>query len=127
MCSSNAGQFWGAIFPWLVSWLFYQGHSIRALLTWSGLVLNGFIDFLCPLLVALYALASQQRSAIGTNERRESVPRQTAVRAVPTPLLRWYRQIVIALLVLLCLSVSGALAHMIYELVSQTRERAQGS
>lgn len=55
VCREGWGLFWGGIFPWLMAWLVYRGHGVLELLSWSGLVLNGFVDFLCPALVSLAA------------------------------------------------------------------------
>jgi len=57
VCSPRAGMFWAAYVPWLVSWAVYQGSVALEMLSWSGLVLNGFVDFLCPLLAAMAAAA----------------------------------------------------------------------
>ena len=56
VCGNGLGTFLGGVLPWLVSWLVYQGHGVLELLSWTGLVLNGFIDFFCPALVALVAV-----------------------------------------------------------------------
>lgn len=56
VCAEKWGLFWGGIFPWLISWFVYQGHGVLNLLSWSGLILNGFIDFFCPALVSLVAV-----------------------------------------------------------------------
>ena len=113
VCSASAGQFWGAIFPWLISWVFYQGQSIRELLTWSGLVLNGFVDFLCPLVAALAAI----RATRYLGDDGSTTLRQTTVHAIPTRLLPQYHLIVVVLLVLLCIAVGGALLHKIAEVL----------
>ena len=58
VCNNEGGLFFGGIFPWLISWLVYQGHGVLELLSWTGLILNGFIDFFCPALVAFVAARS---------------------------------------------------------------------
>lgn len=42
--------------PWLIGWMVYSGHSLLDMLSWTGLILNGFIDFFAPALVALVAV-----------------------------------------------------------------------
>jgi hypothetical protein len=48
--------FFGGVLPWLVGWMVYSGHRLLDLLSWTGLILNGFIDFFAPALVALVAV-----------------------------------------------------------------------
>ena len=62
VCSDGWATFWGGIFPWIVSWMLYQGHAILGLLSWTGLVLNGFIDFICPMLIAYVAAKAARRA-----------------------------------------------------------------
>ena len=56
VCGPRAGEFLGGVAPWLLGWLLYTGHGCMELLSWTGLVLNGFIDFVGPALVALVAV-----------------------------------------------------------------------
>ena len=57
VCSPAAGLFAGGLLPWLLSWLAYTGHAERELLSWTGLTLSSFINFVCPALVAAAAAA----------------------------------------------------------------------
>jgi hypothetical protein len=89
VCGNGLGTFLGGVLPWLVSWLVYQGHAVMDLLTWAGLVLNGFIDFLCPVVVALVAvratgadaalagLEARFRTSLGDGPQRLSWSRRT--------------------------------------------------
>jgi hypothetical protein len=47
--------FWGAVFPWLVGFLLYQGQGFTEFVNWSALVVNGFINFVVPVLVYIKA------------------------------------------------------------------------
>ena len=42
--------------PWATAWTLYQGSATLKLLAWSGIVLNGFSDFLMPGFVTLLSL-----------------------------------------------------------------------
>lgn len=33
----------GAVFPYLITWLFYQGKGFQIFLNWSSLIINGFV------------------------------------------------------------------------------------
>jgi hypothetical protein len=43
-------------FPFLTSWMFYQGDAITQLLSWGGIIFTSLIAFILPLLLALHAL-----------------------------------------------------------------------
>lgn len=43
-------------FPFLSSWLFYQGEAITQILSWGGILFTSLIAFILPLLLALHTL-----------------------------------------------------------------------
>ena len=59
-------RFWsffiGSVFPYLSSFLIYQGTFMIALLSWTGLVVNGIVAFVMPLLLALFLYEARKRS-----------------------------------------------------------------
>jgi hypothetical protein len=61
--SARWSAFWGVVFPWLVSFLLYQGDGFDRFVTWASLGLNGFINFLVPF-VLLYS--ARKRYGSGT-------------------------------------------------------------
>eukprot|EP00615_Pteridomonas_danica_P009136 CAMPEP_0114335236 /NCGR_PEP_ID=MMETSP0101-20121206/4925_1 /TAXON_ID=38822 ORGANISM="Pteridomonas danica, Strain PT" /NCGR_SAMPLE_ID=MMETSP0101 /ASSEMBLY_ACC=CAM_ASM_000211 /LENGTH=184 /DNA_ID=CAMNT_0001466797 /DNA_START=944 /DNA_END=1498 /DNA_ORIENTATION=+ len=72
---NNWGTFCGGYLPWLIAWMVYSGHSLLNLLTWTGLILNGFIDFFSPALVALVAvkvISSQTSKATQPTQPNDS-------------------------------------------------------
>uniref|UniRef100_A0A7S2D668 Uncharacterized protein n=1 Tax=Octactis speculum TaxID=3111310 RepID=A0A7S2D668_9STRA len=87
LCSPFWGNFWGSVFPWLVSWTLYQGHFVLEMLSWSGLLLNGFIDFICPILVSVIAVRAILQGS------SQTVIGQTVVAALPDRLLPHYELI----------------------------------
>ena len=42
--------------PYCVSWMMYQGTALITVLNWTGLVVNGVVAFVLPLVLVLYAL-----------------------------------------------------------------------
>jgi len=55
MMSRSWAKFCGTLFPYLISWLMYQGKTFIAMLNWTGLLVNGLIAFILPLSLALVA------------------------------------------------------------------------
>lgn len=48
--------FIGALLPYLLSWLLYQGNALMHLLAWTGLLVNGLVAFILPLVLSLVAM-----------------------------------------------------------------------
>jgi hypothetical protein len=46
----------GGFVPYLISWTLYQGHFLMNVLNWAGLVVNGFVAFIFPLFLTLFAI-----------------------------------------------------------------------
>ena len=40
---TNVANGLGAIFPYLICWFFYQGEGFQIFVTWSSLLINGYI------------------------------------------------------------------------------------
>jgi len=55
VCSKPWSQFFGALFPYCLSWMLYQGTMLMTVLNWTGLLVNGMVAFILPLVLALYA------------------------------------------------------------------------
>ncbi|KAJ1397156.1 hypothetical protein B484DRAFT_438699, partial [Ochromonadaceae sp. CCMP2298] len=45
-----------SVAPYLLSWTLYQGPLLIILLNWTGLVVNGLVAFLLPMLLVLKAM-----------------------------------------------------------------------
>ena len=63
LCSEPWAHVWSSVLPWGTAWTLYQGSVTRKLLDYSGLVLNGFTDFVAPGVVTLISLGAAQRIA----------------------------------------------------------------
>ena len=50
----------GAWLPYLISWTLYKGHVLIMLVNWAGLVVNGLVCYVLPLLLVFKALSSRQ-------------------------------------------------------------------
>lgn len=53
-CHPAVAYFFGGIFPFLISWLLYQGDLSILLIEWSGILFSDCSSFLLPLLLAYY-------------------------------------------------------------------------
>jgi hypothetical protein len=56
VCSPAWSQYWAVFFPWMLSWLFYQGGLFNELIAWSGDLAIGPINYVLPLLLVLTSL-----------------------------------------------------------------------
>jgi amino acid permease len=79
LCSEPWAHVWSSVLPWTTAWMLYQGSVMLKLLNWSGLILNGFIDFLMPGIVTLVSLYTAHRSMRrrregGTSEQGRHTP-----------------------------------------------------
>lgn len=64
VCPPSHALVWGAAMPYLFSWTLYQGTVLMSMMNWTGLVVNGFVAFLLPLVLALETLSLRgQQSA----------------------------------------------------------------
>uniref|UniRef100_A0A0C3UDE5 Amino acid transporter transmembrane domain-containing protein n=1 Tax=Guillardia theta (strain CCMP2712) TaxID=905079 RepID=A0A0C3UDE5_GUITC len=48
VCGPRMSHFWAIFFPWLVSWVFYEGGLFNELIAWSGDLALGPINFVFP-------------------------------------------------------------------------------
>eukprot|EP01104_Vermistella_antarctica_P020277 TRINITY_DN8619_c0_g1_i1.p1 TRINITY_DN8619_c0_g1~~TRINITY_DN8619_c0_g1_i1.p1 ORF type:complete len:638 (-),score=100.18 TRINITY_DN8619_c0_g1_i1:47-1894(-) len=55
VCNSFWSAMWGVVFPWAVSWLFYQGSGLVTFVTYSATYISGVINFVIPFLLYLRA------------------------------------------------------------------------
>lgn len=59
----------GSIFPYLFSWVIYQEQLVTDLLNWAGLVVNGLIAFVFPIILCYYVFV-MHHSNLQTNNRQ---------------------------------------------------------
>lgn len=62
--------------PYAVSWMLYQGSLLMSVLNWTGLIVNGLVAFLLPMILALKSteLLSHRRRARGVDIFLHSKP-----------------------------------------------------
>ena len=63
--SKSTAFFWGALFPYLISWSLYQGQTLLNLLNYAGLIINGLVAFILPLFLTLHATHIHRRKQLG--------------------------------------------------------------
>ena len=50
-----------SVLPYLVAWALYQGSLLMTVLNWTGLVVNGCVSFLLPMILVLKSIDQQQQ------------------------------------------------------------------
>jgi len=66
--------------PYLLSWMLYQGTLLMAILNWAGLIINGLVAFMLPMILALKAIELKARLP---HDIFLSVQAQAPVASVP--------------------------------------------
>jgi hypothetical protein len=56
LCGKHWANVWAVLFPWVFSVPFYTGSGLSNIISWVGLFVNGFINFVIPLLFYIIAL-----------------------------------------------------------------------
>lgn len=75
--------------PFLISWMLYQGSVLMSVLNWTGLIVNGLVAFLLPMILALKSteLRSQNRRAQGVTLLIDAQPEILITRETPRRLV----------------------------------------
>eukprot|EP01090_Pellita_catalonica_P020475 TRINITY_DN7337_c0_g1_i1.p1 TRINITY_DN7337_c0_g1~~TRINITY_DN7337_c0_g1_i1.p1 ORF type:complete len:189 (-),score=25.49 TRINITY_DN7337_c0_g1_i1:5-499(-) len=60
-------NFWAVLFPWVVAVPFYTGSGLQNIISWVGLIVNGIINFVIPILLYIMALRLSDRGAIASH------------------------------------------------------------
>ena len=79
-CSAKMAVFIGCILPYLMSWTIYQGDFLISLLNWTGLIVNGLVAFILPLILCIKAAEyTVARGSISSDEEdtNESINRNS--------------------------------------------------
>ncbi len=53
-------KFWGAIFPWLVSFFLYQGTGFVRFVSWTSLLFTNFTNFILPSYIYILSLDEEE-------------------------------------------------------------------
>lgn len=64
LCSRSVGNICAVYFPFLVSFLLYDGQSVKLLLSWGGTIFTSLAAFLMPLMLSLHV--SQKYDFVGS-------------------------------------------------------------
>ncbi len=73
ICSPDWALFWGSVFPYLLAWMLYQGTYLIALLNWTGLLVNGLVAFVLPLVLTLEATYVRHKCYHFASEYNKSI------------------------------------------------------
>lgn len=60
-CSDDWALWWGSVFPFVTAWLLYQGEFLTLLLNWTGLLVNGLVAFVLPLVLTMEAISLRRQ------------------------------------------------------------------
>ena len=93
LCGEPWAHVWSSAVPFGTAWMLYQGNVMLKLLAYSGIVLNGFIDFLMPGLVTLVSLGAAHRTLQAAAGEAPHAP----VQPLPARLLPHYRNIILGM------------------------------
>ena len=66
--SPSGSMFIGCIMPYLVSMWMYQGDLLMSILNWTGLVVNGTVASILPLVLAYLAYKAKVNTGAGVND-----------------------------------------------------------
>ena len=103
LCSEGWAHVWSSLLPWATAWTLYQGSVTLKLLSYSGLVLNGAIDFLMPGLVTLVSLggAAALVSLCRADDHKAGAAAASPIRPFPPWLRPFYFHIIASLVAFL--------------------------
>ena len=106
--------------PWLLSWLLYQGHAALDLITWSGMIFNGLVNNVMPLLLALVACTVSAAAYVGVTGSMPPQlllpPQASSVQPLPRLLEPMRLQVVVALICITVPAIVVATALKTYDL-----------
>jgi len=71
ICSKKVANFWAVVFPWIISVLFYTGAGLIEIINWTSLFVNGFINFVIPLLMFIIAKKKRKRLTLVIQDAEE--------------------------------------------------------
>jgi hypothetical protein len=118
--SPTASSFCAAILPWLLSWPLYQGHAALDLITWSGMIFNGLVNNVMPLLLALVACTVSAAAYVGVTGSMPPQlllpPQASSVQPLPRLLEPMRLQVVVALICITVPAIVVATALKTYDL-----------
>ncbi|GAB5362072.1 hypothetical protein AAMO2058_000767100 [Amorphochlora amoebiformis] len=76
-CGEEWATFWGVIFPWIVSFLFYEAKGYINFINWTSLTVNSTICFLVPCLIYLKAIRYHKALKLTpTGEEEATIPNE---------------------------------------------------
>ena len=118
LCSERWAHVWSSVLPWGTAWMLYQGSVTLKLLAYSGIVLNGFTDFVTPGVVTLVSLGAARRVARYCRWSADSPPLRrgssTPVQPFPAALSPFYVEIVAGMVAFLLVLLPVAVWLQVY-------------
>eukprot|EP00997_Jenningsia_sp_PLL12_P002429 NODE_1419_length_1169_cov_79.259821_g1163_i0.p1 GENE.NODE_1419_length_1169_cov_79.259821_g1163_i0~~NODE_1419_length_1169_cov_79.259821_g1163_i0.p1 ORF type:complete len:282 (-),score=68.70 NODE_1419_length_1169_cov_79.259821_g1163_i0:54-899(-) len=73
----HAANFWGVVFPWLISWLLYSGTAYEVFMNNSSIVFNAATCFIMPIAVYLVVQRSKMSSEHSALLETASLPNES--------------------------------------------------
>eukprot|EP01094_Clydonella_sp_ATCC50884_P012688 TRINITY_DN22991_c0_g1_i1.p1 TRINITY_DN22991_c0_g1~~TRINITY_DN22991_c0_g1_i1.p1 ORF type:complete len:508 (+),score=99.46 TRINITY_DN22991_c0_g1_i1:392-1915(+) len=88
LCGLKWANFWGVLFPWIVSIPFLTGDGFVNLLNWSSLFINGIVNFIIPMLLFIVMRRMSKlkwyeyEGSVQTHEESARLPIEKEIAAV---------------------------------------------
>jgi len=107
VCRPLWASFWGVAFPWLIGWIFYQGAGFAHVMNWTSLIVNGFINYVAPLMLSLKSIGvdawdRDKNGRLRFFPRREGFePEPSSVNPLPALLRPYQREIILVIIFLM--------------------------
>jgi len=77
ICSKFWANIWAVIFPWVIAVPFYTGSGLATIIGWTSLLVNGFINFIIPLVLFIMSHRAYQQKRPMMGIRTAGPHRQT--------------------------------------------------
>ena len=61
ICGRTWANIWGVLLPWVISVPAYTGQGLLQVINWTSLLVNGFINFVVPLLIYIFAVLQARK------------------------------------------------------------------
>uniref|UniRef100_A0A7S4BD20 Amino acid transporter transmembrane domain-containing protein n=2 Tax=Chrysotila carterae TaxID=13221 RepID=A0A7S4BD20_CHRCT len=104
--SSTGATLVATVAPWVLSWPLYQGHAALNVISYAGMVVNGLVNMLLPLALAL---SVADPSAFGLRKSMQ-LEAPSTVRPLPSSLERFRSMLIRAALALTLPAIVAATA-----------------
>jgi amino acid permease len=108
LCSKPVANFWGVIFPWIISIFFYTGAGLIVVINWASLLVNGFVNFIIPIIIYLISIKKtrnlelyQQELPLEVDQSIEKILNEERTHYVIPKKLSWIHPSILAIMLII--------------------------